>query len=478
MRNKITAVCLLALMYTKAATAQNKPVANPVLTADSLSTGKFKDVLNSFFQLSFDKLTGPDKELKFTSSPFAVMARMDTTLLVDTSYLKYKGLRKLNFTFGLKLDSSYKFNGFSSGIKYALINQRDETVSKAFVSQVINNAAVKQVFTLNSLMASYLSTLGAKMAIGQSRIQDFNDFISNQKNFDEIDNVLRDSIVTIAGKNKASEKLAKALVETRKYMISPDDTTTLKKALAKYLVALADNTTKAINASTAYDDFITGKKNFNDLDKEMRDKMISIAEANNTTSKIADTLRKNPKFNINKTAQDIYQKMKEDFNKNLLWTIGLNDTTYKDQFFFSNIVISSELLKGMKKYATGARSDVELNIKTALQFTDDTTAKGRDLKRSVFSIDPGFNLVLKGKTTGKSYLEFNLGGGYMHVFNGLYKDEEANKVTLNGTLRIRVFSDIWIPLEIKYDTKKGNLFGFLNVRANFKALGNAAKSLL
>jgi hypothetical protein len=34
-----------------------------------------------------------------------------------------------------------------------------------------------------------------------------------------------------------------------------------------------------------------------------------------------------------------------------------------------------------------------------------------------------------------------------------------------------------VPVEIKYDPKNGNLFGFINVRANFKALAGAAKRL-
>ncbi|MDQ3683666.1 MAG: hypothetical protein M3352_11455 [Bacteroidota bacterium] len=60
----------------------------------------------------------------------------------------------------------------------------------------------------------------------------------------------------------------------------------------------------------------------------------------------------------------------------------------------------------------------------------------------------------------------------------MYAKERRDSLTLNMTIRVRVISDIWVPLEIKYDPKSGNVFGFLNVRANFKALGKLTKDLL
>src|SRR5215203_293069 len=101
-----------------------------ILTADSLRSGNAKDVLTSFFQLSFNRLTGPDKELNFNSNPFAIMLKSNPELAIDSDYYRYRALRKTNFGFGIKLDTSFRFNGFSSGIKYALIDQRDSSTSK------------------------------------------------------------------------------------------------------------------------------------------------------------------------------------------------------------------------------------------------------------------------------------------------------------------------------------------------------------
>jgi hypothetical protein len=112
-----------------------------------------------------------------------------------------------------------------------------------------------------------------------------------------------------------------------------------------------------------------------------------------------------------------------------------------------------------------------------LQLVDDTLKAGRDLKRAVFNFEPGINLVINTKSTKKSYLELKFSGGYYHNFGTLYANEDRDRVFVNGTVRVRILNDIWIPFEVKYDPKNGNLFGFINVRANFKALGNVAKQL-
>lgn len=397
MQKRIILAVSLLLSVSVTCIAQKAPIPNPVLTADSLATGNFKDVLNSFFQLTFDKLTGKDKEVKFSLNPFAVMAKLDTTLLVDTIYRRYRTLRNLNFTVAAALDTNFKFNGFSSGVKFALINKRDETVSDVFVKTVLNNDSVKQLFLLNNVAAALVS-------------------------------------------------------------LHPDDPD------------------KGNKYALDWEKFTDGKISFNELDPEMRQFILNMVNNNPETKGIAKLLADDPNFNIFKRANELYEEMKENFNKNLLWTIGLSDTTYKDEFMFSNLVFTSELLLGLNKFKE-RKNDLELNIRTDFQIVDDTLKADRDLKRMVFGFEPGINLVLKTKSTKKSFLEFKLSGSYYHTFSDLYPGEERNRLTLNSVLRIRILNDIWVPIEIKYDPENGNVFGFLNVRANFKALGDVAKSL-
>lgn len=381
-------ICLNVLTITY---SQKKP--NLPLSADSLATGNYKDALGSFFQLAFDKFTGAQKELRFTSNPYAVMARLDTSLLIDKEYYKYRHLRDLNFSFAAKLDNAYKFNGFSSGIKYALINRRDETVSLIFIHDVLSNETVQDLTTVNTELQKFSSAQSTTAE--QDRIQ-------NQK-------------------------------------------------------------TK----------FTRGEINFDGLDKDIQQKIIEIA-TKNKLDHLSAIIKEDPKFNFKKTAADIYKDVKEKINNKLLWTIGFTDTTYNNKFMFSNIVLSSELLKGIDKMKT---RDIELNLKAAVQFVDDSLKTGKDLKRSIFSFEPGLNFVLKNKNTLKGLFEFKLSGRYAHTFTTLYNREKKDSLNINAMLRIRIYNDIWIPLEIKYDPYSGNVFGFLNVRINFTALGKAAKSL-
>ena len=186
------AVALLLCVYVPVF-AQKMPVANPILQADSLATGNYKDVLNSFFQMAFEQLGGPNKEIKFTGTPFAVMAKLDTALLVDSNYREHKILRNINYTFGLRLDTAYKFNGFTAGIKYALINKRDETVSTAFEKVVLNNKMSKLLFALNDTISMQISKMDSQ-ALKRIAIKEFDQFFTGAKNLNAISKTLKDPI--------------------------------------------------------------------------------------------------------------------------------------------------------------------------------------------------------------------------------------------------------------------------------------------
>ncbi|OQP46866.1 hypothetical protein A4H97_04915 [Niastella yeongjuensis] len=394
MIGKITGIVMVLLFcFATTLIAQKSPIPNPILTADSLATGNYKDVLNSFFQLAFDRLTSPDKTLKFTGTPFAVIAKLDTVLLVDTIYKKYRTLRNLNYSFGLRLDSSYRFNGFSAGLKYAIINKRDETVQNAFVKTVLSNAAVKQLFALNNQMVAKIPAMPNPWPLMQE-----------------------------------------------------------------------------------YSNFTMGLISFGALSKPLQDTMLAFAGSSDSTRALFETLMQTPDFNMKRTTDSLYQDMKMNFNKNALWTVGVTDTTLKNQYVFANVVFHTEFIKSINKYSK-TKNDLELNIRSQLQLVDDTLKAGRDLGRAVFNFEPGINWVLNTKSIRKSYLELKFSGGYYHLFNRVYANEEQNQLWLNGTIRIRIFNDIWVPFEVKYDPRNGNLFGFINVRANFRALAGAAKQL-
>ncbi|HVZ96610.1 MAG TPA: hypothetical protein VG847_07030 [Chitinophagaceae bacterium] len=367
---------------------------NTLLTADSLVSGNAKDVLTSFFRLSLDHLIGDDKQLNFASNPFAIMLKSDPSLAMDRNYYKYRVLRKINFVFGLKLDSAYRFNGFSSGITYALINKRDSSTSALLFDSLRNNELAKEVDSLSIELNNYTNT-----------IQDINE-------------------------KKRFHKMMHAFFETDIPFNKLD--TTFRLAVKKI-----------INAHSGY--------------------YKQIAEMSTGLSP----------YSIREQENKMYNRLKEGIKNDLLWTAGISDTAYTSQFFFSNIVFNTELVKGISKPGPG--SNIEFDVRSYLNLRDDTLTKRRDLQRAFFCIDPGFNYVLRNRNNDQSILECKLSGSYYHHLGSLYKNELRDSLTLNATLRIRVIGDVWIPLEIKYDPASGAVYGYLDVRANFYALGHLLK---
>lgn len=356
-----------------------------IITADSLASGNYKDVLTSFFQLAFENLTGPEKDLKFSSNPFAVMLRANPKLLLDTSYRKFHALRNLNFSFDLKLDSNFKFNGFASGVNYALINKRDYTIYKEFPQMVRERNRPFE------------------------RLQMATDIARSQPG------------VSPELRRKIRDQTASLLSDTG------------------FKYSQLDPEVKAV------------------IDKIIRDSSLTelqrLAEADGS---FAERLAVN------------FEDLKSSFKNRLLWTVGVTDTTYKDQLLFSNIVFSTQLLKGITN--PKAKHGIELDLKGMFNIVDDTLRTGRDLRRSLLNFEGGFNYVWRSHKTDLSFFEAKFSASYSRIFNGIYADERKQVFTLNGVVRVRIFDDIWVPVQVKYDPDTGNVFGFLNVKANFTAL--------
>lgn len=384
-------VCILLLLISSRMEAQQKTTV-PVITADSLATGNMKDVMTSFFQLAFDNLTGKQKELKFASNPYAIMLRANPGLAVDTSYTKYRVLRNLNFIFNLKLDTSYKFNGFSSGITYALVNRRDYTMYHQF----INQARLK-----NSEYEALTLAIAAKAVT-------IKDTAVRRRLLNEGNRLLNDSTFTL-----------------------------------------------------------------NMVDAAIRDTLMALAKSNRLNG-IYRLMRDNPQLNIYKTKNAGFDEVKQLFQNKPVWTVGVTDTTYSNQLMFSNISFSTQFLKGVSN--PGKASHLEMDIRGNLNLVDDTLKAGRDLKRSLLNAEAGVNWVLKNKQNQQPLMELKFSAGYRKIFSGVYQNETDEQFTLNGTFRIRIIEDIWIPLQFKYDPISGNVFGLLSVKFNFNNLNKLLNS--
>jgi hypothetical protein len=384
---------LLLLLTVTYCSGQDSSSVKGALTADSLASGNTKDVLTSFFQLAFNRLTGPNKELDFNSNPFAVMLKSNPKLNIDTNYVRYNALRKANFGFGLKLDSSYRFNGFSSGVKYALVNKRDSSTSQRLFNEMRKDKFYSENALMNKKIVAYMRTIAD---------------LDQRKKFNESANL-----------------------------------------------------------------FFMKDSAFNKLDPAFQQEVIALAKADsNDFPHLLNLMLNKPSYSLAKAKAAEQDSLNSLIRNDWLWTLGLSDTTYKDQFFFSNIVFNTEVVKGIGMSRPG--SNFEFDFKSALNFLDDSLVQRRNLKRTLWSVEPGFNWVVRNRSTNQSWLEVQFSGSYSRNLTTLYGGEKRDSLAFNGTLRIRVFNDIWIPLEIKYDPKSGNILGFINVRFNFSSLGSLA----
>jgi len=210
---------------------------------------------------------------------------------------------------------------------------------------------------------------------------------------------------------------------------------------------------------------------FDQLDDVFKKTATDIAKENNLTVFLA--LIAKPGTSIQKTLDDTFISLKNAIKTEPLWTIGIVDTSEKDQRLLANIVLATEFSKGIFKPKPG--SNLELNVKATVNFIDDSSIAGKDLKRNLLNFEPGINWVFRNKANDQSILEFKLGGSYIHNFGRLHLKEERDKIFFAGIFRVRVISDIWVPLEFKYDPRNGNVFGFLSVKANFTGLGKLLK---
>ena len=389
----ITLSLLASLIVSNKTAAQVNPALATVFTADSVESGNAKDILTNFFQLALNNLIGDHKEINISSNPFAIMLKRNPKLSLDKSYKRYKPLRKLNFNLGMKLDSSFNFNGFSSGLKYSIIDQTDASTSK-LISQKLHTDPLGLE---RDILADALNEQLLKISNQAEQIK----FVTS------INNLFQDN-VPLNKMDAGFQEIVKAIVKEKK------------------------------------------------LDK------------------LADVFNRKAGQSFRTIDSLNFKELKNSIKNNLLWTIGVSDSTYKDKFRFSHISIVSELSKGIFDPEPGD-NNLEINVRAAMDFSNDTLGSGRNLDRKIFSLEPGINWVIRDKTTERPFLEVKFSGSYYHNFANLYAGEKKDSLTLNGTLRIRILEDIWIPLEIKYDPKTGNAFGFLNIRANFTGLGKLLK---
>lgn len=186
---------------------------------------------------------------------------------------------------------------------------------------------------------------------------------------------------------------------------------------------------------------------------------------NEKMKQLAELIKEDEDISLLNVQTNIVNKYQEYLKAAPLLTIGISDTTYKDRFTFSDLLFFTEFNKGIGKPKPG--SNVEFNILSALHFSNDSLIQKSNLKRLQWLLTPGINFVVRDRTNAYPFFECKFGGRYTRNLAGLYNQEKKDLIDLTCLLRLRVFNDFWIPLELTYNPSNGRLLGMIDFKFNF-----------
>ena len=346
-----------------------------IRTANDLKSGNWMDILTSFFQVAATDIAGKDHAISFKSTLFALKVKADSSLLIDKNYIKQKFARNFQFNFSLKLDTSYRFNGFNGGFTWAILNKRDNSVI-----QFMDQHAVEFDLALdNSLNGFYLSLLDAdKKSMTKENLDLYT------KTGKVIREMLNDTIFSISRLPKEFQKFASKKLDSLFAL--------QEKAFNQHLAEVAKQPLVTLSGNASFD----------------KDKKLDGGD---------------------------------------LGFVWLQDWSIKKLFA-----------------SDGLRAESDIRGSATLK---DTTITNTDVKRSIFDVSGGFNFIWM--KNNRSIVEFKPYVEYKNILHGQIPNESKDDFYFNGDLRIRINDDFWIPLTIKYDVNKKNLFGFINVSINMNA---------
>lgn len=120
-------------------------------------------------------------------------------------------------------------------------------------------------------------------------------------------------------------------------------------------------------------------------------------------------------------------------------------------------------LQGLS-YTSGFRMESDARANVDIK---DTMVNSKSTTRSVLDVTGGFNI--SWVINNKSIFEFKPFIEYRSILQGKTDNERKETFYASGELRVRITDELWIPLTVKYDVKKANFLGFLNVSINMNA---------
>lgn len=131
---------------------------------ENSKSGNLKDIISSFYQLTTKDLSGDQKSIGFNSTLYAIRSKADPNLLLDVNYIRERFARNFQLNFKIDLDKTYKYSGFTGGITYALINNRDQTMAN-YAGTPLDTDFSNLLALLNVEQANHVASIMGNPAI-------------------------------------------------------------------------------------------------------------------------------------------------------------------------------------------------------------------------------------------------------------------------------------------------------------------------
>lgn len=160
-------------------------------------------------------------------------------------------------------------------------------------------------------------------------------------------------------------------------------------------------------------------------------------------------------------AQALFDNITLAYSKKPLWTFKPN-ASYDRINKQGDYVFESTFTTGLGKKLSTKPWEFEANLK--LTISSDSTVRTANYKKKPLSLSIGVNKVLIQNSDKESKMEFKVFTQYAYKLGSFVSNRD--EFSFNSTLRINVYKSLWLPVTIKYDAKKGNVFGFFAITAN------------
>ncbi|MBS1598396.1 MAG: hypothetical protein JST75_09220 [Bacteroidetes bacterium] len=168
--------------------------------------------------------------------------------------------------------------------------------------------------------------------------------------------------------------------------------------------------------------------------------------------------------NILSSAQDLYDKIAKEIDKNGLLTVSFNPSYNWNGRSFDSTSISLRYLKGFGNY----KKPWNFDLVASESLFPDTFLVKKNLERSIIMLTLGLDKTLLCDSKLNPVVEFGILGEIDYIASNLRNDEKRSQFKIVNTLIIHISKEISLPIVLKYDLAHPNLFGVFSLQWNLK----------